>query len=108
MDFLIRKKKTEPSPRVYLGFASGVPTLLPEKGALIAHRHAQTSLSFGASLVPLLAKVQLKKIFSNRMHVLLVGPRELSTLDKDGIYPIRFYVKIGGFRDVFAPRVLNI
>ena len=47
MDFLIRKKKLNPR----LGFASGVPTLLPEKGALvIAHRHAQTSLSFGASL----------------------------------------------------------
>ena len=59
---------------IHSGFASRAPTLLLEKGALIAHCHAQTSLLFDVSLVSLPAKVQLKNLFSNRIHALLVGP----------------------------------
>ena len=44
-------------------------------------------------------KNQPENCFSDGMHALLVGPQELSALDKDGIDPVRFYVKLGRFCD---------
>ena len=66
--------------------------LRPKKDTRLAHRHAQTPLSFGAHPVLMSAKNQSENMVSDVIHVLLPVLCILSVFKVFGINPVRFYI----------------
>jgi len=71
--------------------------LLPKKDVPVAHRHAETSLSFGVHTVSPSVENPAENWFSDGIHPTFVGCQDLSTLDECGINPIRFCAEMGIF-----------
>ena len=69
--------------------------LFPKKDTLLAHRHAQTALSFSVHHVLLSAKNQSENMVFDVIHVPLPVLCVSSVFNMKRINPVRFCTKMG-------------